>query len=431
MIDASLPRSTPIPASRRFDVLVAGAGPAGAQLALRLAREGFHVALLDRQRFPRPKPCGEFLSPECLPMLEELGLRENLLAHGARCLKGMRLHGHGRIAEGRYRSFGDAEAPFDHGYAIRREVLDLLALDAARALPGVEFFEGCAVRELLRGPGGEVLGAIASGPARELLELRAAWTIGADGVRSAVARELGVQRGVPGLDKLAIVARYDGVPAADHAEVHFYPDAYIAAAPVDASVFTLNLVIERGAVPPGGRAGLEEELARRIAASPELAAKLAGKRPSEPLLTCGPLARRTTRQTFDGAALVGDACSFVDPMTGEGLFFAMRGAQLLAQALVPALHARRADRAALASYSRGRKREIVPRQRVARWMQRGLRHPALVRGFLSLLRARPSLADLVVALTGDYVAPRDLWRPSLWREVLRRPVSAALRPPVL
>ena len=124
---------------------------------------------------------------------------------------------------------------------------------------------------------------------------------------------------------------------------------------------------------------------------------------------------------------VGDACSFVDPMTGEGLYFAMRGAELLAAALVPALHARRTDRAALAPYLRGRKREIAPRQRVARWMQRGLRHPALVRGFLGLLQRRPSLADLVVALTGDYVSPRDLLRPSLWRDALRRPAAIDAR----
>ncbi|MBL8898390.1 MAG: FAD-dependent monooxygenase [Planctomycetes bacterium] len=426
-MSSSLQRCKVLPRARYFDVLVVGAGPAGSHLALRLARAGFHVGLLDRQRFPRPKPCGEFMSPECLPMLEELGLRAALLAHGARCLKGMRLHGHGYRAEGRYRSFGNAPAPFDHGYAIRREVLDELALEAACACSEVEHFEACSVSELLRDESGAVRGVLAIGPERERLELRAAWTIGADGVRSAVARELGVQRTVPGLDKLAVVARYDGVPAVDHAEVHFYPDAYIAAAPVDEQVFTLNLVIDRARVPGGGRGGLEEELARRIAASPELDAKLGGKRPCEPLLACGPLARTTTRQTFDGAALVGDACSFVDPMTGEGLYFAMRGAELLAAALVPALHARRTDRAALAPYLRGRKREIAPRQRVARWMQRGLRHPALVRGFLGLLQRRPSLADLVVALTGDYVSPRDLLRPSLWRDALRRPAAIDAR----
>ena len=60
-------------AERRFDVIVVGAGPAGSTLAQRVAREGFSVALLDAKRFPRFKPCGEFMSPEVLPMLREHG----------------------------------------------------------------------------------------------------------------------------------------------------------------------------------------------------------------------------------------------------------------------------------------------------------------------------------------------------------------------
>src|SRR5262245_22395072 len=60
--------------SRHFDVAIAGAGPAGASLALRLARAGLRVVVLDGGRFPRDKLCGEFLSPEGAQALERLGL---------------------------------------------------------------------------------------------------------------------------------------------------------------------------------------------------------------------------------------------------------------------------------------------------------------------------------------------------------------------
>ena len=70
-------------ASNDHDVLIVGAGPAGAQLALRLARAGWDVGLVEGKRFPRPKPCGEFLSPAGLAYPDEPGLLGEVRAAGA------------------------------------------------------------------------------------------------------------------------------------------------------------------------------------------------------------------------------------------------------------------------------------------------------------------------------------------------------------
>lgn len=408
----------------RFDVVVAGAGPAGTHLAIRLARAGFTVAVLDRKRFPRAKPCGEFMSPECIPILDELGLREPVLTRGARLVKGLRLHGYGARSEGRFTSIAGVDAPFDHGYALRREVLDELSLEAARACEGVSVFEGHAVTRIEQDRRGRVTGVVALDPEQCPVRFVATFTVGADGLRSRVARELGVQRPMRWLDKMAVVARFEGVERQDHAEVHFFPGGYFAAAPVDEDVLTLNLVVDRSSLAPGGRRAIEADLMDRIRATPGLADRLGARAPAAPLLACGPLAGRTTRQTFDGAALVGDACGYVDPVTGEGLYFAMRGAALLAATLAEALATGRADRAALRGYDRARRREFAARHRLGRWLQRGMRHPAIVRGFLRLLEARPRLTDLLVATTGDYVSPSALLRPGVLFEVLRRPELA-------
>jgi flavin-dependent dehydrogenase len=413
--------------SHRFDVVVAGAGPAGAHLAIRLARAGYTVALLDRQRFPRRKPCGEVMSPGCVPLLDEIGMREAVLARGVRRIRGMRLLASGVEATGRFADQGTGIATADHAYALRREVLDLIAVEQARACPGVTLLEDHAVVGLVRAADGRVLGLDARDPGGAPLRLQAAFTIGADGVRSRVARELGVQRSLPWLQKVALVARYSGVAALDHAEVHFFPDGYIALSAVDSGLHTLNLVLARSAVPPGGRRALEDELARRLQAVPSLAERFAGRAPEGPMQTCGTFAGRTTAQTFDGAALVGDACGYVDPVTGEGLFFAMRGAALLSETLAAALAAKRTDRAALRPYLRARRREFAPRYAMAKLLQRGLRHPALVHGFLALLRARPRLADLLVTLTGDLAHPSVLMRPGTWIRALRRPTALAAR----
>jgi flavin-dependent dehydrogenase len=411
----------------RQDVLIVGAGPAGSHLALRLARAGWSVTLLDRARFPRPKPCGEFLSPECLPMLEDLGLRTRALALGARDVHGMRIFGYGHATRGRYAPIGRAIARFDHGYAVRREVLDELAVRRAGATDGVRLLEGWSFDDLVRDSAGRVLGARVRDPAGERHELRAAFTIGADGNRSRLARRLGVAREVPWLQRWALVARFR-VPTDDHAEVHFVPGGYFAAAPIDGGAFTINLVVGAEALTGGGHAGLERDFRRIAAFAPELAARIGDAPLAEPIRACGPLANRATQHAFDGAALLGDACGFVDPLTGEGMFFAMRGAELLSRALDVALHARRTDAASLRSYVRGRRAEFGHRDAFARALQRALVHPRLVDRALALLERRPGLADLVVAMTGDYVPLRELVRPAVWRRAWRAPSATGAMP---
>src|SRR5690349_2081238 len=63
-------------------IIIAGAGPAGSTLAIRLCRLGFPVTLIERYKFPRAKLCGEFISPECLAHFDELGVLDEMLAAG-------------------------------------------------------------------------------------------------------------------------------------------------------------------------------------------------------------------------------------------------------------------------------------------------------------------------------------------------------------
>lgn len=396
------------------DVLVLGAGPAGSALANLLAREGFDVALADKKAFPRPKPCGEFLSPECRPYLRELGVDDRLLRLGTRKVHGMQLCAGSRRASGRFRALG--RAPYnDAGYAIRREVLDLALLDAARARPEVTWSERAEYRSLLRGADGRVEGAVLRFADGEEREVRARTTIGADGVHSRVARDLGVQRRIEWLDRLALVARFDGVAPKAEAEVHFVDRAYFAATTVDDGTFHLNLLVDRATL--ARREGdVDDFVQGHLAGAPSLQKRLDGARRLGAWKGIGPLAHTTTRQTFAGAALVGDACGYVDPLTGEGIFFALHGARSLAQALVVAREQPERAGEAMRDYERRRRAEVGPRLLLAKLIQRGIRHPWLVASCLSGLAAWPRLCDLLVNLTGDAMHPRDLLKPSFWSE---------------
>lgn len=396
-----------------FDVVVVGAGPAGSTTALRLARAGFAVALVDACRFPRFKPCGEFMSPEVLPMLRELGVHDEVREHGAREVRGMLLHAHGKRVAGRFVDVGRAVAPCEYGWAIRREVFDDVLLRAALRTGSVEFFEGFRVVGLLRSSDGAVEGVVAKHTGGEAVELHAKFTVGADGVRSRVAGELGVRTPTDWLDKVALTTRYEGVEWGDRAEVFFLEHGFFACAPVDAGQVSLNLVLSAREFARDGLAR-DAALASWLARTPALGERLARGRRVDPVRGIGAFAATTSAQTFDGAALVGDACGYVDPVTGEGIFFAIKGAEMLAQAMIPALHAQRSDRAVLANYVQARRRELQPRAAMATLLQRGLRHPRLVRAAFGVLAAHPGLVDTLVSVTGDYVPLSELRRPRVW-----------------
>ena len=121
----------------RTDVLVVGAGPAGASAAAWCARHGMDVLLADAARFPRDKPCGDGLTPRAVAELDRLGLGEWVRSHGAN--RGLRAAGFGQEL---LLPWPGGSLP-DHGSAVPRTELDArirqVALDAgARALEGAK-----------------------------------------------------------------------------------------------------------------------------------------------------------------------------------------------------------------------------------------------------------------------------------------------------
>jgi flavin-dependent dehydrogenase len=147
-----------------------------------------------------------------------------------------------------------------------------------------------------------------------------------------------------------------------------------------------------------------------IAARPQLAPRFHGAVREGPVRVTGPFAQRARRAWSPGAALVGDAADFFDPFTGEGIYAALRGGELLAPFAIAALGAATtgAARHALASYDRARRATFGGKWTVEHLVGLAVGSPHLMDRAIASLAARPAMADLLVGVTGDFVPAREV-----------------------
>jgi flavin-dependent dehydrogenase len=390
-------------------VLVVGGGPAGASTAAYLARAGLDVLVVDRAVFPRHKPCAEYLSPECARDLEVLGVLDAIEAAGAQRLEGMRIVSDDGVAvTGRFAGAAGFPPYRPYGLAVRRTVLDTALLRAA-AQAGAEVREGVALERLDVERGRVSGGTLRS--AGGLAEVRARAVVGADGLTSRVARQLGVaRRGRP--RRLALVAHVAGMRGlGDCGEMFCGPGWYVGIAALGGGIANVAMVVPLSDGPDLAR-GPEAHVRRRLAGLPELASRAASIEFVRPVLVAGPFARRVADVVADGALLVGDAAGFFDPFTGEGVFAALRGGRLAADALVAALaEGAAASRERLAPYARARRRAFRDKWLLERIVGLAATRPAVMRRFTGRLGERAGVADLWVGAAGDSVPVRALFAP--------------------
>lgn len=384
-------------------VVVVGGGPAGSAAAIALAAIGIRVTLLERQRYPREKPCAEFLGPGTFA--EVCRLLQEPPADLAPGIEGFRVTtASGASFEGSY-----------HGRpagAVSRAKLDTWLARAA-ALAGADVVDGARVADITRAGSGWRL-AVREG--RHEHTVNALAVVAADGLHSTIAHRLGIRRQqrVPG--RVALVAHAVLPGLTRLGEMHVRPGAYCGIAPLSggrAGEANVALVVERGETRHfAGDTG--RYLRQALTAFPGLRERADGMEVTREVLAVGPLSVASAPAP-PGVFVAGDAAAFLDPFTGQGIGRALRGGTMAASAVVSWLNG---DPYASRTFERRCARAFRGERAVERIVQTFLARPAVFEHAVRRLADRPTLADTLLAVTGDIAPARRVLNPAFFGRLL-------------
>ena len=378
-----------------FDVLVVGAGPAGAVAARQLAAAGARVRIVDRASFPRDKLCGDTLNPGSLAMLSRLDAAlARLVSARALAITGMTVTGPGGAA---------VSADYPGGYtgaALMRRDLDQCLLECAIAA-GAQFEPALTVQAPLVEVSHRVGGVRVLSGTREY-DLRARVVVAADGRASRLAAALQLSRFAQSPQRWAYGAYFADVEGlTTHGEMHIRKDGYVGVAPLPGNIANVCVVRSR----PNLIAGQQPDtvIARGIGADSALSVRFVRARRISEVSVLGPLAVDSTAAGCAGLLLAGDAAGFIDPMTGDGLRFAIRGGELAAQAALvelssglPAFRHLRAQRA----------NEFTSKWRINRALRTLVDSPRALGWVTRVAQAWPAPVSHLVGVAGDIALAR-------------------------
>ncbi len=312
-------------AERNFDLLISGAGPAGAATALALRGSGLKVALVERSNFPRDKVCGDFVMARGVRLVNELvpGFQERIEDFPAKAVNRSTL------------LYIDDLDPLrwdwvQRSYTIRREHFDHLLLEEALKVPELHFYPGEKTQWLRREKDHIVLETAAGN------RYRAPWIIGADGAHSPVARQLGnfkLDHAHYGGSVRAYFQALEGLDmSANEVFIHrAVVPGYFWLFPLSRDAANLGLGMHSRYLTQH-KVNLKELFYRFIEAHPVLQERMAKARQEGPVKGFGlPFYSRRWPVAGPGYFLTGDAASLIDPTNGEGIYQALYSGRLAAQ----------------------------------------------------------------------------------------------------
>jgi menaquinone-9 beta-reductase len=370
------------------DLVVIGAGLAGSCLAAAVARCGWHVILLERERGARHKVCGEFLSPEAQTSLANLGLHSTVAALAPAEMTTA------RITSRRGLSL-QLKLP-GIAWGLSRFALDDTLAHAAAAA-GAQLLTGVTATAIEQLPTGYHITAQTA--ERNPISLHARTAAVACGRHSVRGLRPSSPPAPAGPRYVGLKAHYRGLSLPREVRLYMFAGGYVGLSPIEDGKANLCMLADEAAFQRGG-ARIPAMLDAVTAWIPTLAHDLAGSHVlSESMVAVGAVETEREPVLWHGCARLGDAAAMIPPLCGDGQAMAIRAAELCAPLIDAVLAGRCSIRAWQEAYSSTWHREFDGPLRTGRRLQALLSHPHLNDGLIALGHLAPPLAHHMVRAT--------------------------------
>ncbi len=404
---------------QEYDLIIVGAGPAGSAAALYAGRLGLKTLLLEKEKFPRDKICGDAISGKSMDILKDLGLFEKALQ-----LPSARVHS---VTFGSpdlttvnipFRPSQKSDQPT--GLVIRRTVFDqFMFSEAAKVTEQArEEFE---VNDLII-DNGFVVGVKGHNKAAQSEErFYGKIILGADGFNSAVSRGMGLYKHEAEHWVVALRQYYRGVGGLDkQIELHFIDEVipgYFWIFPVDDNQANVGLGMLHASMRKHN-IDLKEALQAAVN-SRQFKERFAGSEPlEEPRGWNLPVGSSHRRNYGNGFLLLGDAAGLIDPFTGEGIGNALFSARIAAQTAAAAIKAGDVSAAFLARYDRELWKTLGPELSLSAKLQKLGRHRMLLNLVVRKASRNPDVRELISGMMADEVPKNRLANPLFYLKLL-------------
>jgi flavin-dependent dehydrogenase len=342
--------------SSEHEVIVVGGGPAGSTAANLLARAGRKVVLLERERFPRFH-IGESLLPVNVPLLEQLGVRDELESIGSPHKHGVQLvNGDGTVLSKVY--FRDGLVPVASStFQVLRSSFDHVLLKAS-ARAGADVREGARVVETRKNADSWTVRVAPEEGAR--YELHAPYLVDASGRDTILARKWRTKRMADGHRRLTLFAHLRGVeldPGIDAGStiLVMQRDGWFWLIPLPGGVTSVGVVMQGTTFRAGGR-DVESAFEHALRTCPAVHARTERAERVTPVHTTSDFSYRTEPPREENCILTGDAFAFMDPIFSSGVWLAMQGGAKAAAVLDRCLAMPRRARTLLRRHHAGERR---------------------------------------------------------------------------
>jgi geranylgeranyl reductase family protein len=350
--------------SADYDLIIAGAGPAGSACAITAARAGAMVLLLEKDRFPRHKVCGEFVSPESLRLLEWL--------LGAQPFASRPSIGFARI----FSSRKTVSIPISPAaQSISRFDLDAELAQAARAA-GAQIQEEMVVQSVEEGPVFNVRTAAKTFTARAVVNASGRW--------SKLTQVPAAKNG----DKwIGLKAHFTENAPSQSVDLYFFRGGYCGVQPVGPDTVNACTMV---------RASEAKSLEEVFSKHAELQRRSKEWKQLFPTITTSGLYFRKPQTEYRGMLMAGDAAGFIDPFAGDGISLALHGGALAARSLLRYLNNECSLERAQRDYHTSYMKTLAPAFRNAARVRMALSAPEFLQSlFIRLAGAKPFARTLV------------------------------------